>query len=79
MERPVPVAMLLVGVAFGLFAGVAYAMARRAWTDYRKIRASLPGLRGTAWAMTRIATSRVGIVLLICLAAVGWAAVGGGR
>ncbi|GIG85325.1 hypothetical protein [Plantactinospora endophytica] len=78
MDRP-GVAILLVGVAFGLFAGTAYAVARRAWVDYRKTRATLPGLRKTAWTVTRIATSRGGIVLLICLAAVGWAAVGGQR
>ncbi|GAA3737597.1 hypothetical protein GCM10022225_20540 [Plantactinospora mayteni] len=76
MDRP-GVAILLVGVAFGLFVGAAYAVARRAWADYRKARASLSGLRKTAWTVTRIATSRGGIVLLICLAAVGWAAVGG--
>ncbi|MDW5325441.1 hypothetical protein [Plantactinospora sp. KLBMP9567] len=75
MDRP-GVAFLLVGVAFGLFVGTAYAVARRAWVDYRKTRATLPGLRKTAWTVTRIATSRGGIVLLICLAAVGWAAVG---
>lgn len=74
-----PAAALLLGVALGLFAGIGYAMARRAWADYRKVKASLPGMRRTAWAVTRIATSRGGIVLLLCLAAVGWAAVGGER
>ncbi|MBF9129542.1 hypothetical protein I0C86_11275 [Plantactinospora sp. S1510] len=79
MDRPVPAVALLLGVAFGLFAGIGYAVARRAWTDYRKTKATLPGMRSAAWAVTRIATSRAGIVLLLCLAAVGWAAAGGER
>jgi len=74
VERPFPVAALLLGVTLGIVAGISYAVARRAWADYHKARTSLPGLRDAAWAMTRIATSRGGIVLLLCLAAVGWAA-----
>ncbi|MFY1674829.1 hypothetical protein ACN27G_33650 [Plantactinospora sp. WMMB334] len=76
MDHP-SAALLLVGVVLGIFAGIAYAVARRAWADYRKVKASLPGMRSTAWAVTRIATSRGGIVLLLCLAAAGWAATGG--
>ncbi|MEE6259154.1 hypothetical protein [Plantactinospora sonchi] len=76
MERPFPVATLLIGVTLGVVVGIAYAVARRAWADYHKTRASLPGMRQVAWALTRIATSRGGIVLLLCLAAVGWAAAG---
>jgi hypothetical protein len=77
MERPLSVATLLVGVVLGLVVGIAYAIARRAWADYRKARAGLPGLRRAAWALVMIATTRGGIVVLLCLAAVGWAAVGG--
>lgn len=77
MESPLPVATLLLGVVFGLVAGTAYAIARRAWTDYGKTKASLPGMRKAAWGLTRIATSRAGILLLICLAAVAWAAADG--
>ena len=77
MDRPLPTATLLLGVALGLFAGIALAIARRAWVDYRKTKDSLPGMRTAAWTLTRIATTRGGIVLLLCLAAVGWAAVGG--
>jgi hypothetical protein len=77
VEGPAPAATLLIGVVFGLVVGIAYAVARRAWVDYRKTKASLPGLRAVAWAMTRLATTRGGIVLLLCLAAVGAAAAGG--
>lgn len=79
MDRPVPAAALLLGVVLGLVAGIAYAVARRAWTDYRKAKANLPVLRKLAWALTRMAGTRAGIVLLICLVAVGWAAAGGAR
>ncbi|MEO3742487.1 hypothetical protein [Plantactinospora sp. B5E13] len=77
MERPLPAATLLIGVTLGVVVGIAYAVARRAWADYRKTRASLPGMRKAAWALTRLATSKGGIVLLLCLAVVGWAATGG--
>lgn len=59
--------------------GVAYAMARRGWKDYRAAKAGLPVARRTAWALTRVATTKGGIVLLVCAAAVGWAAIGRSR
>ncbi|MGI5213044.1 hypothetical protein [Plantactinospora sp. CA-290183] len=74
MDHPASTAALLLGVSLGLFAGIALAVARRAWTDYTKTKALLPGMRGVAWTLTRVATTRTGIVLLICLVAVGWAA-----
>ena len=79
MERPIPAASLILGVTLGLFAGIAFAVARRAWVDYRKTKQLVPGMRRTAWGLTRIATTKGGIVLLLCIAAVGWAAMGGGR
>lgn len=79
VDTPTPVATLLLGVVFGLVAGIAFAIARRAWTDYGKARAGLPGMRRTAWLLTRIATTRIGIVVLVCVAAVAYAAVDGQR
>ena len=79
MDRPFPVATLLLGVILGLVVGIAFAIARRAWTDYAKTKAGLPGMRKGAWGLIRIAASRAGIVLLICVAAVAWAAIGGQR
>jgi hypothetical protein len=80
VERPLPVAILVLGVALGLFAGIAFAVARRAWVDYRKTKALVPGMRKTAWALVGVATTKGGIVLLLCIAAVGWAAMArGGR
>lgn len=79
MDRPVPAAALLLGVMLGLVAGIAFAVARRAWADHRKAKAALRGMRKLAWALTWIATTRAGIVVLICLVAAGWAAAGGDR
>jgi hypothetical protein len=79
VERPLPVAILVLGVALGLFAGIAYAVARRAWVDYRKTVDLVPGMRKTAWALIRLATAKGGIVLLLCIAAVSWAALSGDR
>ena len=52
---------------------------RRAWTDYTATRDSVPGLQKAAWALIRVTFTRGGLVVLLCLAAVGWAAVGGER
>ncbi|WP_147457018.1 hypothetical protein [Micromonospora pisi] len=74
MERSLTAAMLAIGVLLGLTAGIAYAVARRSWADYRKTKASVPGMRKAAWALIRIAASKGGIVLLLCVAAASWAA-----
>ena len=78
MERPLPVASLILGVTLGLIVGIAYAVARRAWVDYRKTKELVPGMRKTAWGLIRIATTKGGIVFLLCVAAVSWAAMAGG-
>nr|MDT0660220.1 hypothetical protein [Micromonospora sp. DSM 115978] len=77
VDAPFPVATLLLGVVFGLVAGMAYVIAKRAWSDYGKAKAGLPGMRRTAWTLTRIATTRIGIVVLVCVAAVAYAVVDG--
>ncbi|MFK3985280.1 hypothetical protein ACI2K4_33510 [Micromonospora sp. NPDC050397] len=74
MERSLTAAMLTIGVVLGLTVGVAYAVARRSWVDYRKAKAGIPGARKAAWALIRVAVSKGGIVLLLCIAAVSWAA-----
>jgi hypothetical protein len=77
MERPLTAVVLTFGVFLGLVVGVKYAVARRAWTDYRATRDSVPGLQKAAWALIKVTFTRGGLVVLLCLAAVGWAAVGG--
>jgi hypothetical protein len=79
MDRPLAAAVLATGVALGLIAGIAFAVARLAWRDYTTTKASVPGLRKAAWALIRVAFTKGGIVLLLCVAAVGWAALGGKR
>ena len=76
MERSLTAAILALGVVLGLAVGVAYAVARRSWVDYRKTKAMVPGMRKAAWALIRIAVSKGGIVLLLCIAAASWAATG---
>lgn len=76
VDRPLISVSLIFGVGLGLIVGIAYAVARRAWRDYQTARASVPVLRRTAWRLIRLATTRVGLIVLICAAALGYAAVG---
>lgn len=68
--------MLILGLAIGVFAGMKLAVARRAWSDYATTKASVPGLRKTAWGLRRVAFTRAGLVLLILIAALSYAASG---
>jgi len=77
VERSLTTAVFILGTVLGITFGIAYAMARRGWRDYRTTRSTLPIARKTAWGLTRIAMTKGGIVVLLCLAAVGWAAVSG--
>ncbi|MEV1290094.1 hypothetical protein [Micromonospora sp. NPDC049679] len=63
---------MLVGLSFG----AAYAVARRAWRDYKSAQKAVPVARKAVWALIRVATTKGGVVLLLCAAAVGWAAIG---
>lgn len=76
VNRPLISVSLIFGVGLGLIVGIAYAVARRAWRDYQTARAGMPVLRRTAWRLIRLATTRVGLIVLICAAALGYAAVG---
>ncbi|MGH3734509.1 MAG: hypothetical protein ACRDT6_02630 [Micromonosporaceae bacterium] len=44
---------LLGGLVLGWLTGRRYQKASRAWTDYRTTKASVPGFRAVAWALTR--------------------------
>lgn len=61
---------LLVGCAVG----ARYARAHRGWADFRKTKASLPGLRKDAWALTRRAAGGVFVVGVLAVALVVGAA-----
>ncbi|WP_157756962.1 hypothetical protein [Plantactinospora sp. KBS50] len=76
MDRPVASVLLVVGVVLGVVAGRSWATARRAWGDYSATKASVPKFRKTAWTLVRAAFTKGGVVALICLAAMGYAAVG---
>ncbi|MFB9239796.1 hypothetical protein ACFFWC_30445 [Plantactinospora siamensis] len=76
MDRPIAAVLLIIGVVMGVVAGRSWATARRAWGDYTVTKASVPKFRKTAWGLMRAAFTKGGIVVLICLAAMGYAAVG---
>ncbi|SCL21094.1 hypothetical protein GA0070624_2222 [Micromonospora rhizosphaerae] len=76
MERPLFSVLLALGVVMGCLLGAAYARARRGWADYQTIKKSVPGSRRTAWLLIRLVTTRIGVVALLLLGAVAYAAVG---
>ena len=43
------------GCVVGFLAGMAFAIARRAWRDYLTVKNSVPGMRKKAWSDIRVA------------------------
>ncbi|MFC7549754.1 hypothetical protein [Plantactinospora sp. GCM10030261] len=76
MDRPTSLLMLVLGLAIGLVAGTKLAVARRAWKDYTVTKSSVAGLRKTAWTLRRGAFTRAGLVILLLIAAMSYAASG---
>ncbi|WP_247658772.1 hypothetical protein [Micromonospora sp. U56] len=68
--------LLAIGVLVGGVMGAAYARARRGWRDYQVTKDSVPGLRRAAWLLIRLAATKVGVVALLLVGAVAYAAVG---
>ena len=64
---------LLVGLAFGFVAGMGFAVARRAWSDYKRVKSGLPGMRSTAWTLTGAAFSKSGLAIMFVVAVVAYA------
>ncbi|MFG3418908.1 hypothetical protein ACIBTZ_10590 [Micromonospora sp. NPDC049460] len=75
MERPVIVALLLVGLIIGTGVGSAYARARRGWADYQTVKKTVPGARRTAWLLIKVVTTKIGVIALLLVGAVAYAAV----
>lgn len=71
--------LLTVGVLIGCVVGAAYARARRGWSDYQNTKKSVPVLRKAAWALIRLAFTKVGIVVLLIIGAAAYAAMGPDR
>ena len=67
---------LVIGIVVGFPAGMAYAVARRAWKDFRATRTLVAGLRRNAWGMSRAAAGWLVGVAVLAVAAVAWAAGG---
>jgi hypothetical protein len=77
MLRGVTAMGLLLGLAIGFPAGMAYAVGRRAWRDLSGAKRLVGGARTAAWGATRLMVVwLVGLSVLV-VAAVAWAAGGG--
>lgn len=72
------VAGLVTGVIVGVFLGIAVAVRRRAWRDYRTIKATVPGLQNGAWAST-LREARNGFLAILLVVSAVVAVMGGGR
>ncbi|WBB56887.1 hypothetical protein [Verrucosispora sp. WMMD573] len=77
MERPLIAALLLVGLIIGSGVGSSYARARRGWNDYQAAKKTVPGARRAAWMLIKVVTTKVGVIALLLVGAVAYAAVGG--
>ncbi|MFD0786877.1 hypothetical protein ACFQZ8_23510 [Micromonospora azadirachtae] len=75
MEGPLIAVLLLVGLLIGSGVGSAYARARRGWADYQTVKKTVPTARKTAWLLIRGVTTKVGVVALLLIGAVAYAAV----
>ncbi|RKN49659.1 hypothetical protein [Micromonospora endolithica] len=76
MERPVIVALLLVGLIIGSGVGSSYARARRGWKDYQTAKKTVPGARRAAWLLIKVVSTKVGVIALLLVGAVAYAAAG---
>ncbi|MEU6077094.1 hypothetical protein [Micromonospora sp. NPDC047074] len=76
MERPGIVVLLLVGLLIGTGVGSAYARARRGWADYQTVKKTVPGARSAAWLLIKVATTKIGVIALLLVGAVAYAAAG---
>ncbi|WP_432049697.1 hypothetical protein [Verrucosispora sp. NA02020] len=79
MERPLITVLLLVGLIIGSGVGSSYARARRGWNDYQAAKKTVPGARRAAWLLIKVVTTKVGVIALLLVGAVAFAAVGGGE
>ncbi|MFF0719456.1 hypothetical protein [Verrucosispora sp. NA02020] len=77
MERPLITVLLLVGLIIGSGVGSSYARARRGWNDYQAAKKTVPGARRAAWLLIKVVTTKVGVIALLLVGAVAFAAVGG--
>ena len=76
VERPLLAVLLLVGLIIGCGVGSAYARARRGWSDYQTVKKTVPGARRGAWLLIRAVTTKVGVIVLLLVGAVAYAAAG---
>ena len=75
MERPIIAVLLGIGLVIGVTLGMAVARAKRGFADFRTAKGAVPGARRNAWRLLRAATTKAGLVTLVLVAAVVFAAV----
>nr|WP_230416820.1 hypothetical protein [Micromonospora tarapacensis] len=68
---------MLVGLIIGSGVGSSYARARRGWNDYQAAKKTVPGARRAAWLLIKMVTTKVGVIALLLVGAVAYAAAGG--
>jgi hypothetical protein len=71
-------AVVMVGIVVGFVVGVGFALARRAWSDYRKTTALASGMRKTAWSLTGSAAGRFALAGVLLVVVVLYAMARGG-
>ncbi|TDC78944.1 hypothetical protein E1193_19950 [Micromonospora sp. KC606] len=76
MELPFVAVLLAVGLFLGWGVGTQYARAKRGWTDYKAAQRAVPGARRAAWLLVRAVTTKVGVIALLLVGAVAYAAAG---
>jgi hypothetical protein len=50
IDRALGSGLFWAGIGVGFLVGVAYEFMRRAWSDYQKVKGSVPGMRKAAWS-----------------------------
>ncbi|MFJ6195605.1 hypothetical protein [Micromonospora sp. NPDC092111] len=76
MELPLITVLLVAGLVLGWGVGAQYARARRGWNDYKAAKKAVPGARKTAMLLVRAVFTKVGVIALLLVGAVAYAAVG---
>ncbi|MGC4805287.1 hypothetical protein [Micromonospora sp. DT233] len=76
MEQALIAALLVVGLIVGWAVGSAYTRARRGWRDYLTARSTVGGARRAAIGLIGAATTKIGVIALLLVGAVAYAAAG---
>jgi hypothetical protein len=62
----------VVGVVVSFLAGMAYAITKRAFSDYTKTKELIPGMRKTAWSSVWTTIKAAALAVIIFAVLIGW-------